>query len=360
MPYLTAAADAYGGYVSIIKLVIFLALFFAWIPLVKWVNKDATAVRTKSRFWTRVVSATGATALVVWLLAPLYLVGLLVYLIAVGAAGLAYVMHRNSKVADFEKVLTSDHIKSLFVDEKKKAKAASKGFSFITANGNDVPTPEPKTAEYFGFGTTCEILEDAMWRRASDIVFQPGAEEYSVTYFVDGLGTKQEPQTREEMEYFIHYLKQMGDMDTNEKRKPQKGTFKVVIDHERFGWEIMTAGSTAGEQFKLSRMGEYNLMKIDETGFTEDQVEAFGKLRDYSQGLIIVSGPKKSGVTSSFYALLKNHDPFMNNINTLEKKPSAELPNITQHTFSLSDTGSTTYAKRFQSILRMGPTIPTS
>ena len=357
MPYLTAAADAYGGYVSIIKLVIFLALFFAWIPLVKWVNKDATAVRTKSRFWTRVVSATGATALVVWLIAPLYLVGLLVYLIAVGAAGLAYVMHRNSKVADFEKVLTSEHIKSLFVDEKKKAKAASRGFSFITANGNDVPVPEPKTPESFGFRTTCEILEDAMWRRASDIVFQPGAEEYSVTYFVDGLGTKQEPQTREEMEYFIHYLKQMGDMDTSEKRKPQKGTFKIVIDHERFGWEIMTAGSTAGEQLKLSRMGEYHLMKIDETGFTEDQVEAFGKLRDYSQGLIIVSGPKKSGVTSTFYALLRNHDPFMNNINTLEKKPTAELQNITQHTFSLSDTGSNTYAKKLQSVLRMGPDI---
>ena len=47
----------------------------------------------------------------------------------------------------------------------------------------------------------------------------------------------------------------------------------------------------------------------------------------------------------------------MNNINTLEKRPAAELGNITQHTFALSDSGTTTYARKFQSILRMGPDI---
>lgn len=55
--------------------------------------------------------------------------------------------------------------------------------------------------------------------------------------------------------------------------------------------------------------------------------------------------------------MLRNHDPFMNHINTLEKQPSAELPNITQHTFTLSDTGSTTYPQKLQAVLRMGPDI---
>jgi type II secretory ATPase GspE/PulE/Tfp pilus assembly ATPase PilB-like protein len=148
-------------------------------------------------------------------------------------------------------------------------------------------------------------------------------------------------------------------MDTEEKRKPQKGKFEVVQEETRarVGWEVMTAGSTAGEQLKLSQMQEYNLMKLDELGLTTSQAEAIEALKHLRQGLFIVSGPKKSGVTSSLYAFLRNHDPFMNNINTLEKEPAAELQNITQHRFTLSDTGTTTYAKRLQSIIRMGPDI---
>jgi type IV pilus assembly protein PilB len=62
-------------------------------------------------------------------------------------------------------------------------------------------------------------------------------------------------------------------------------------------------------------------------------------------------------VTSTLYALLKNHDPFMNDINTLEKRPAGEVENITQHHFAMSDTGTTSYDKRLRSISRMGPNI---
>ncbi|RKY09247.1 MAG: hypothetical protein DRP66_02680 [Planctomycetota bacterium] len=357
MANILAAAAGYGGYISPVKLIVLIVLFFAWMPLVNWVYRDTKAVKTNTQFWTLIISSTGAGALLIWLLAPLFLIGLLIYIIAVGAAAMAYIVHRNARVADFEKVLTLEHIKSIFVNESRKMDKASRGFSLITANGNAVPLPKPKSPEAFGFQTTCEIVEDALWRRASDIVFRPTEEDYSVMYFVDGLATKQAPRSREEMEYFIGYLKQLGDMDSNEKRKPQKGKFEAVREEERVGWEILTAGSTAGEQLKLTRMLEYNLMKVDEVGFTASQVEAIANLRDLKKGLFIISGPRKSGTTSSMYALLRNHDPFMNNINTLEKEPAAELENITQHTFSLSDTGTTTYARKLQTILRMGPDI---
>jgi len=353
---LTTVAGS-GGYISAVKLVVVVVLFFGWMPLVNWVYRDSKAVKTKTHSWTLIVSATWAGALLIWLLTPLFPIGLLIYLIATGASVVAYIVHRNARVADFEKVLTSEHIKSIFVNETKKMEKASRGFTLITANGNDVPLPQSKSPEAFGFQTTCEIIEDALWRRASDIVFVPSGEEYSVTYFVDGLAMKQETRPREEMEYFINYLKQMGDMDTGERRKPQKGKFAAVRDKQRVEWEILTAGSTAGEQLKLTRIEEYNLMKVEEVGFTTGQAEAIRKLSDLKQGLFIISGPKKSGLTSSLYVLLRNHDPFMNNINTLEKEPAAELQNITQHTFTLSDTGTTTYARKLRTILRMGPDI---
>ena len=158
MPILLAAAAEYGGYISPIKFVVFVALFFAWMPLVRWVHTDAQAVRTKVTIWTVAIAATGAGAIVIWLLAPFFVIGLLLYLIAVGATAMAYVVHRNARVADFERVLTANHIRGIFVDEKKKFTAATKGISFITANENKAPLPKAKTPEAFGFKTTCEVF----------------------------------------------------------------------------------------------------------------------------------------------------------------------------------------------------------
>ena len=70
-----------------------------------------------------------------------------------------------------------------------------------------------------------------------------------------------------------------------------------------------------------------------------------------------MAGHKANGVKTTFYALLRSHDAFLNNISTLEKQLSAELPNITQNVFTLGDTGTTTYGKKLESIVRMGPDI---
>lgn len=356
MPVLLAAAE-YGGYISLVKLAILAVLFFAWIPLVNWIHADSHAVGTNVNKWTGMIAATGAVALIVWLMVPIFAIGLLFYLIAVSAVSMVYVMHRNSKVSYSEQVLTANHIKGLFVSRGKKTKLAAKGMSFITANGNEAPLPEPKSPEAAGYKMSCQVFEDCLWRRASDVLFRPEGPNYSVTYYIDGVATKQPPMPKEEVEALIRYLKQLADLDTNELRKPQTGTFKLARGSERIEWEVTTAGSTAGEKGRIVKLQEYSLMKMDELGLTSKQLESMLPMREAESGLFIISGPEKSGITSTLYAMLRNHDPFLNNINTLEKTFAMELPNVTQHRFSLSDTGTTTYSRKLQTILRMGPDI---
>jgi len=98
-------------------------------------------------------------------------------------------------------------------------------------------------------------------------------------------------------------------------------------------------------------------MKLEDIGLVEEQEKVLRTIRDMKKGLFIVSGPKKSGVTSTLYALMKNHDPFMNDINILEKSPAGDLENITQHHYSMSDTGTTSYDMKLRSIALMGPNI---
>ena len=356
MPDLLLSAVEYSGYISIVKFLVFLVLFFPWLPLLSWVYTDAKAVGTKEVFWTAIVFGLGAAAAIIWLVMPVFIIGMLFYLIVVGAASISYVMHRNARVPDFDRVLTAEHLKGLFTSEEKKLETL-KSFIFITANNNEVPVPRPQTPDFFGYKVAYDILTDATWRRASDIVFSPTPQNYNVAYYVDGAALKQPTIARDRMEYFVRFVKNLADLDADEKRKPQKGKFRVYQNKENTEWEVATAGSTAGEQIQLRHITKQTITRLADIDLTPNQYEQLNKINELKQGLFIIAGPKKSGITSTFYALLRNHDAFINSVNTLERKPSAELPNITQNVFTLSDTGTTTYAKKLQAVVRMGPDV---
>ena len=357
MPVLLSAALDYGGYVSWVKLVVYLILFLVWLPLVNWVHTDTQAVRTKTKFWTGIIAGAGGVSLLIWLVAPFFLIGLLIFLIAVGSVSLAYVMHRNSLVSGFEKVMTPQHFKSFFTNDSKKMAKSTMGVSFVTANGNEVPLPEPKTYEAYAYQDACEIFEDAVWRRVSQIAFLPAKQEYKVSYTIDGVPVKQPPKEREDMEYFISLVKQIADLDTKEKRKPQTGKMYAVIDGKKIVWELTTAGSTAGEKILVKKFEDKELMKIDDLGMEADQTEALKTVRDRTSGLFLITGPAKDGTSTTFYAIMKNHDPFMNDINTFEKDITATMDNVTQHHYSLNDSSTGSYSEQLQSIVRMGPSI---
>ncbi len=358
MSGMLATGSEVAGYIALWKAVLMAAAFLSWMPLVGWVNTDSKAVGTQTVAWTVGIAVTGAAALWVWMLIPAFLIGLLVYLISFGAITIAYVVHRNALVADFERILTVDQIKGLLINETKKLEKLSMGLSFITGNKNKVPLPTPKTREVSGFAVVCEVLEDAIWRRADQISLIPRKDDYNVVYEIDGIATKQPQRTREEIDDFIYYVKQLADLDIQERRKPQKGRFYAVKDEQlKTEWQVQTSGTTAGEQVRLDKVSGIVSRKLDDLGLNDNQIESMRSLRDLDSGVALITGIPQSGKTTPLYTLLGNHDPFLNNINTLEKAPQAELPNITQNVFTMTDSGTTTYSRRLQTLLRRGPDI---
>jgi type II secretory ATPase GspE/PulE/Tfp pilus assembly ATPase PilB-like protein len=356
MPDILLTAVEYGGYISIVKLVIFLVAFLLWFWVVTWVHQDAQTVDTQESFWTGIVFAAGASAAILWLLVPIFVVGTLLFLIAVAAATLAYVGHRNTRVMDHDRILTADHIKTLFASKQKKVDDL-KDFVFVTANNNEVPMPQPRTPEFFGYKTAHDVFNDAVWRRASDIIFAPTAHDYQVIYQVDGAALKQPSMPREQIDYLARFIKHLADLDGDEKRKPQKGSFRIHRGRDSTDWKVATAGSTAGEQIKIQQVMRQSISRVTEIGLMPEQQEHLSRLRNAKQGLYLIAGTRRAGLTTTFYALLRNHDAFTNSIHTLEKEPSAELSNITQEIFSLSDTSTTTFANKLQTMVRMGPDI---
>jgi type II secretory ATPase GspE/PulE/Tfp pilus assembly ATPase PilB-like protein len=355
MPGLLAAVE-FGGYLSPVKTALFLLLVFGWLPILNWVYRDSEAVGTKQIFWTAVVFGAWAIACFIWLLVPIFFIGLPLYLIVAGAASLSYVMHRNAAVPEFQRVLTADHIKDLFAGRTKKVEAM-RNFIFISANNNEVPVPEPKTPDFFGYKAAYNLFKDALYRRTYDIICIPAMENYGVTYYVDGAPLKQPTIPKDQMEYLLRFLKNLANLDINEKRKPQKGKFVVFQNNMRIEWELNTAGSTVGEQMRAKQITQQSITKLADLGLTPEQLSRLENFKSIKRGVFIISGPKNSGVTTTFYTLLRNYDAFLNQIVTLERQPSGKLPNIVQNTFALSDSGVTTYPKKLQSLVRSDPDI---
>ena len=223
-----AAIAQLGGYIAPWKGLLMMAAFVGWMPLVNWVYTDSQAVRTNTTGWTAGIAAAGAAVLLAWMIVPVFALGLALYLLGVGATATAYIVHRNSKVSDFERVLTVEQIKGLLVDQNKKMTKLSHGLAFITGNKNEVPMPEPKTREAEGFIQVCDVLDDALWRRADQISFIPQKDDYAVVYLIDGIPTKQPPRGKAETDALAYYIKHLAGLEIEEKRKPQQGRFKVV------------------------------------------------------------------------------------------------------------------------------------
>jgi type II secretory ATPase GspE/PulE/Tfp pilus assembly ATPase PilB-like protein len=350
------AAIVYGGYVSPIKFAIFLILYFGWLHIINWVHKDAEAIGTKYTFWTGVVFGVWAAAGLIWLLVPIFAIGLAFYIIATGAATISYVMHRNAAVPEFQRVLTADHIKDTLLGGIKKKEPVA-AYVFITANNNEVAVPEAKTPDYFGYKAAYSLFDDALYRRAYDIVCTPTPQNYDVAYYIDGTAMKQPAVAKDQMDYLLRFVKNLANLDMEEKRKPQKGKFTIFKQGKRIDWELTTAGSNAGEQMRAKLVTQQNITKLSDLGLTADQIEQLGTLRGTKKGVFIVSGPKNSGVTTTFYTLLRSHDAFLNGIITLERQPSGKLPNVTQNVYVLGDSGITTYGRKLQSMVRMDPDI---
>ncbi|MFC1676964.1 GspE/PulE family protein [Planctomycetota bacterium] len=347
----------YGSYVSIIKFLVFIVSFFLWISLAVWLNEDVAIVGENEFLWKTVVTATGILATIIWLLVPVFIVGFILYLLAVGITAIIYVKYRNSRVLEYDRILNIDHIKSLLSAKGQKKMDELKRFLFITANKNEISMPGPKTAEFFGYRAAYDLFNDALWRRASVIVFSPTSQGYALSYEVDGAILKQPAISKEQMDYFIPFIKNLADLDVKERRKPQKGKFSIRRESDDVKWEVSTAGSTAGEQLQVKLITQEDVSRLSDIGLTKNQYDQMNQIRDAKEGVFIISGPKKSGVTTSFYAMIRNHDSFLNSINTLERKPSGELDNVTQDVYSLSDTGTMSYANKLRFIVRMGPDI---
>jgi type II secretory ATPase GspE/PulE/Tfp pilus assembly ATPase PilB-like protein len=351
-----------GSYASIVKLITHVALILAWVWLCVWVNKDVEYVRTNGLQWRLIVLCGALLGILMWWLIPIFIVGLLMYLVAVGGSIGVYIYHRNSMVGVAAKILTSQHLKGVLKGlSGGDRKTVPQLVKFLNEDKKVVPLPEQDPDALERYRLAQDLIYDAIWRRAIEIKVTTSGNQGKVAYQIDGVLTPRPGMERENADRVLLFIKQIAGLDLEDHRKPQQGEFTAsTIDpvtgrNSAQEVEVRTAGSTTGEQLTLRLLTSDKQLRTEDLGMREDQVKVWNEVLAKPGGLVIVSSPPANGLTTTLYAALRHHDAFTQNIQTFEKQTKFDLEVITQHTYDPSK--GISYARSIQTVLHRDPDV---
>jgi type II secretory ATPase GspE/PulE/Tfp pilus assembly ATPase PilB-like protein len=157
-------------------------------------------------------------------------------------------------------------------------------------------------------------------------------EPTAINYLVDGMKYEGDAMDRNKAGAAVQFLKEVAGLDMNERRKPQTGNFKAMIDGKKYAIQITSFGSAQGESVRLvTNPKERQNLKYDQLGFSEEQLETVKGLIVDGGGLVLLAAPKAQGLTSLCYAMVRAHDAFLYHVHTIERAPELDLEGVTQN-----------------------------
>ncbi|MFW5839154.1 MAG: GspE/PulE family protein, partial [Planctomycetota bacterium] len=169
----------------------------------------------------------------------------------------------------------------------------------------------------------------------------------------DGVVTERPAMNVSDSEALITYLKTVTDMDPAELRKPQETQISVEGTQGRpVEVYLKTAGTTSGQRLHVKIVQEAVQTDLEKLGMPGDILETLVNL-SHEDGLIIVAGPSRSGVTSTLYSLIRKQDAYIKHLVMLEESSAIDLENVTQNEY----TDEAGLARELASALRRDPDV---
>ncbi|GAA4357742.1 ATPase, T2SS/T4P/T4SS family [Angustibacter luteus] len=201
-----------------------------------------------------------------------------------------------------------------------------------------------------------QVLADAARLRASDIHIENQRDGLRIRYRVDGLLRDVMTAPKRLGPSVVSRVKIMSGLDIAERRVPQDGRSRIIVDGQAIDTRVSTLPSLHGEKIVVRLLTRAdNVPSLSTLGFEPDQLETFLAALAVPQGLVLITGPTGSGKTNTLYAAIHQTMTPDKNIVTLEDPIEVQLPGITQVQVNLKS--GMTFDAGLRSILRQDPDI---
>lgn len=200
------------------------------------------------------------------------------------------------------------------------------------------------------------IITLGVRRRASDLHFEPGSDSLVVRQRIDGMMTEMIALPRSLSAAVVSAIKVESNLNIAEKRVPQDGKLRKIVDKVDIDIRVATSPSGTGEKASL-RLLDIRSIQMDtrHLGMMPADQKRFDRAIEAPHGLILVSGPTGSGKTTTLYVALQKLKSTARNIISIEDPIEFQIPGITQMQVNVAQ--GLTFASGLRSILRQDPDI---
>jgi general secretion pathway protein E len=203
-------------------------------------------------------------------------------------------------------------------------------------------------------------LYDALKVGASDIHLECSNNGLSVKYRIDGvIANVGGMQGSDNADQAISRVKVMAQLDIAERRIPQDGRFKVIVQGRDVDFRVSIMPSVFGEDAVLRVLDRKALsaeaegLSLQALGFDNRIITQFRRLASEPYGMVLVTGPTGSGKTTSLYAAISEVNTGHDKIITIEDPVEYQLPGVLQ--IPVNEKKGLTFARGLRSILRHDP-----
>jgi len=343
-----------GYYISTWKILSAWILFAIWVKTTDWLSQDCLKYRQNYVLWNSVAFFPFLALFIFMWWLPFgswwFYVDYFLLIAGIAAPMTVYVLQRNKTVESDEKIFTPAHIRFVVFSQLNKlgfklalekrgqhemgpdVKIVAQGGATEQANNVNLLTARQSP----GFLTARELIYDVLNTGADAAILDYGGMQVGVRYQIDGHWHANTPKERATADLTLAVMKQVANLNPNERRAKQAGTFGVEALKNKYTCRITSQGVETGERVLL----QFDCKKLlysslEAVGMRQKMQEQLLEILGRKNGFVLFCSMPGGGLTTNFDAAMLTTDRFIKNFVAIEEvsKRDRELENIAVTTY---------------------------
>ena len=350
-----------GGGLALVPLACWWLCVVGWTATVDWVSRDSRRHKFRPALWGTITALPFVAAAVLAWWIPSAIAALLLMLVAWLGPALAYAVLRNKAVPESDRVLTVDHGRRILarllepfgieIVAPLSEEEALPQVALAAAGGRspeEDKAREQRAAATAGFEEARKLLQGAVVARAATVTIEPDPQGLAVRHEVDGVWEKprvrKPPRSRKEKETWLEVprpdrevaaavsetLATLAGLAAS-SRGSRSGTFAISVDGKRRNCRLAIRTGTSGEHLLVQiDPTDAIFKKSADIGMSDPLAARLGELMALEKGLIVLSSPPSSGLTTTFDVVVQSADRLLRDFVSLEDAaaPPREIQNV--------------------------------